>query len=83
LSSSDIGSTRTAALGYKGYRLEFRSYLNLDTRRWVPKVFIMRLTGPDHPWKMLTAYDDEKDTADAADVRALAMGRRWVDENAG
>jgi hypothetical protein len=30
------------------------------------------------PWKMLTAYDDEKA---AADVRALAMGRQWVDEN--
>ena len=26
------------ALGYKGYRLEFRSYLNQDSRRWVPKV---------------------------------------------
>jgi hypothetical protein len=69
------------ALRYKGYRLESQSHLNLDSRRWIPRVVIIKLTGSNDPWTMLTADEDEKDTPDAADAHALAIGRRWVDDN--
>ena len=74
------GIERGRTSDYKGHRLEPQSYLNHASRRWVPKVFIIRLTGSDHPWKMLTEHDDEMDTPDAADAHALAMGRQWVDD---
>jgi hypothetical protein len=66
------------ALGYKGYRLEFRSYLNQDSRRWVPKVFITRLTGPDSmedAYGLFTAGIGEH----AAPVRArVCEDRGWA-----
>ena len=77
-----------SAIEYRRHRLEPQSYLNEESRRWVPRVFILRdargvnLSAPDHPWEMLTAHDDEQDTLGAADDYALALGRRWVDGNA-
>jgi hypothetical protein len=78
---------RDSAFDYRGHRLEPQSYLNQESRRWVPGGFILRFTGvvnlrePDHPWELLTAHDDEQDTLDAADAHAMAIGRRWVDDN--
>ena len=78
---------RDSVFDYRGHRLEPQSYLNQESRRWVPRVFILRFTGvvnlsdPDHPWEMLTAHDEEQDTFDAANDYALSLGRRWVDEN--
>src|SRR5262245_7235064 len=71
---------RDSTLDYKGHRLEPQSYLNPESRCWVPKVLILRLSGLNHPRKMLTAHDDARYTFAEADDHALQMGRRWVDE---
>jgi hypothetical protein len=69
------------SIKYRGHLIETQSY-RLPGGRWRPKVLVsIYAGGPVHQKLLIAPLDDMCNTEEAADAYAIAMAKRWIDDD--
>jgi hypothetical protein len=69
------------SLTYRGHRIETQSDRSPDGR-WRPKASVSVYAGGSvHQKQLVAPLDDMCNTEQAADAYAIAMAKRWIDDD--